>query len=194
MSEYWKNPPEENNPINYLTPNCWVRSGDFVNKIEFLGLKDNSILELGSGLGRNLAVLKYAGYSDVSGVEINRNAVALMHDNFPILQDTMIRIDSIQKVLFSLEKNCFDLVFTMATLEHIDYSFDFCLKEISRIAKKYIITVEDEKRNGPRHFSRNYKKIFEGLGFQQIKLFSLLGLGDCFKMRIFQRKGVRNRE
>jgi len=189
MSEYWKNPPEENNPTNYLNPNCWLRSGDFVNKIKFLERKNNRILELGSGIGRNLAVLKYAGYSDVSGIEINRDAVTSMYNTFPILKDTMIRIGDIQKVLFSIEKDSFDMVFTMATLEHIDYSFDYCLKEISRIAKKYIITIEDEKGRGARHFPRNYKKVFEALGFKQIKILSLLGLSDNFKMRIFQKRG-----
>ena len=40
-----------------------------------------------------------------------------------------------------------DLVFTMAVLEHIHLDSEWVFSEMARIAKKYLITIEDEKNS-----------------------------------------------
>jgi|GEM_PF-2464290 hypothetical protein len=63
----------------------------------------------------------------------------------------------------------FDLVYTMAVLEHIHDESEFIFSHITRITRKILITIEDEGGISWRHFPRNYKKIFENLGMKQIE-------------------------
>lgn len=77
----------------------------------------------------------------------------------------------------------FDLVFTMAVLEHIkDISF------LRKIKTKYFITMEDERgKSRWWYFKRNYKEVFEQLGFRQLEEQNLEGIIDNnFTYRLFR--------
>ena len=196
VQEFWKNPidrskAENNQPINYLKGS--VRSEYLVKLIDqYLLQKYNSrILEVGCNVGRNLNFLHAAGYTDLVGIEINEKAIALMRTAYPDL-DAFIFKSSIEDVLPGIESDSYDLIFTMAVLEHIHYESDFIFFEIARISKKYIITIEDEITEwSERHFPRNYKKVFENGEWKQVYGINGAELGfldDRFWVRVFKRE------
>ena len=71
--EYWKNPDSQNNPIGYLEP---IQRSEFLyERIKNVVKPDDSILELGCNVGRNLNYLWNNGYHELSGVDINKETL-----------------------------------------------------------------------------------------------------------------------
>mgnify|MGYP003329166643 FL=1 len=64
-------------------------------------------------------------------------------------------------------------------------------KAIERITKKYLITIEFEDSIHPTHFSRNYNKVFEKLGFEMLEEYNEKKVKDIFrsdvKVRILKK-------
>ena len=58
-----------------------------------------------------------------------------------------ITIDSLENALKRCPSNHFDLVFTMAVLEHIHKDSECIFSEIKRITKKYIICTTKPRRS-----------------------------------------------
>ena len=131
---------------------------------------DFSILELGGGCGVNLNSLHNMGYSDLRGIEINTSAVEMMKTAFPELTSTAkIRVGSLEDTLPTMEPNSVDVIFTMAVAYHIHPTSNFIFREMMRIARKYICTIELESANCDYVFARNYGRVFQRLGCLQIK-------------------------
>ncbi|HBE73717.1 MAG TPA: class I SAM-dependent methyltransferase [candidate division Zixibacteria bacterium] len=191
IHSYWKNPGDAGNkPECYLeTPETLARSEYLVNLVKNTGGKNDSILEIGCNVGRNLNCLRKNGYVRLSGIEISENAVKYMKDHYPELYDSVtihnVAIENVIKKFNDLE---YDVVFTMAVLEHLHWDSEWVMKEIARISKKAIITIEDEKTMGWKHFGRNYKNIFEEYGFKQVlEDTNIADLDDCTIARILIR-------
>ena len=195
--EFWKNPVtsekkevEKNSPKDYLSFND-KRSPVLHQIIErFLDNKNSKILELGPNAGRNLNYLYQKGYQNVHGIEINPNAVALLAEAFPEISKN-ITLSSLEDSLPKLSDNSYDLVFSMAVLEHISTDSDFIFDEIKRISSSYIITIEDEVTSwSERHFQRNYKEVFESNEWKEIFSANCEEydcLDDRFFIRVFKR-------
>ena len=124
------------------------------------------------------------------GVEINEKAIILLRENYPKLKDNRhINSGAVEDVIKNYSDEFFDCVFTMAVLMHIHPDSNWIFKEIARITKKYILTVENEEAtNVWRIFPRNYKIIFENLGFKQIKEIKCEGTLKDYTFRLFKRK------
>ena len=130
-------------------------------------------------MGRNLNYLFNAGYKKLGGVEISKEAIDLMKKTYPEMAEQIeIWNSPIEDVIVNFKGNSFDLIFTMAVLEHIHPDSKFIFSEMVRITKKYLITIEDEKGISWRHFPRNYKKIFEPLGMKQVEQFNCREIKD----------------
>ena len=163
LHEYWKNPEPKNQPDKYIDHP--YRTEYLVGLFEkFVGMSD-SILEIGSNVGRNLNGLWRTGYRDLSGIEINENAVVLMEETYSDMparvaigraEDAIVLCTSV------------DVIFSMCVLMHIHPDSEFIFKEMARVANKYIITIEDEVKETWRHCPRNYKEVFEPFGFEQV--------------------------
>lgn len=159
---YWKNPPESNHPSRY-------RSVKHVNRSKFLCkffIKNNisitsKILELGCSCGRNLNQLSLNGFSNLYGFDINKEAIELQKEYYSNLK-VKTKVGSLEKLLVK-EKNIYDVVFTMAVLHHIHNNNIWIFEHIARITKRYLCIIEYDK--DPR---RNYKKIFESYGLNEI--------------------------
>ena len=84
----------------------------------------------------------------------------------------IIHNQAIEDVIKGFKDDAFDVVFTMAILQHIHPKSEWIFSEIVRITKSFLIIREAEGYISWRHFPRNYKKIFERLGMKQIEAYN----------------------
>jgi 2-polyprenyl-3-methyl-5-hydroxy-6-metoxy-1,4-benzoquinol methylase len=170
------------------------RRGDLLLQLlDSCSLDDPSILEVGCNVGRNLECLRQAGYTRLAGIEINQDAIDLLQRQFPQLAETAsITISPVEEAIVKLNKSSFDVVFSMAVLVHIHTDSDWVFAEMARVARRNIITIEDELNCTERHFKRNYKTIFEAHGFRQLNerdCKDIEGLDASYTARVFARIG-----
>ncbi len=170
LLHYWRSPWNGSNlPQEYLEGK--TRSLFLVEIIKRYAETNAKILEVGCGVGRNLNYLFLAGFKELSGIEISENAVQLLKQSYPEMA-VHIKIYNmpVEEVIRHFKDDEFDVVFTMAVLEHIHPDSEWIFPEIARITKDYLITIEDERSLSWRHFPRCYKRIFEPLGMKQTEV------------------------
>lgn len=87
------------------------------------------------------------------------------------LQENGFDVDGIDKIygtsIEDVEEKKYDIIYTMSTLFLIPENLSWIFKKIAKMAKRYIITVEGETTKG-LVIGRNYKEIFEPLGFKEV--------------------------
>ncbi|MFA5397753.1 MAG: class I SAM-dependent methyltransferase [Methanogenium sp.] len=159
--DYWKNPKENRNkPENYI---LFKERTNFLFK-ELFQLKEidknYTFFEIGCNSGRDLIFLYDNGFKNLTGIDINKKVIEFAQKQ---LINTNVRLinNEIEKEIILFNDNEFDVVFSFATLMQIHDDSFWIFDEILRIAQKYIIIVENEKRD--------YKTIFEKNNFKQIK-------------------------
>jgi SAM-dependent methyltransferase len=193
--EYWESSANSdvNNPMSYAAKDTSIVNlmASFWHPEVHAGL---SVLELGCNCGVNLNALSHLGYDRLAGVEINEAAVDLIPKAFPDLS-TMVWTGSFEDVLPSLADGSSDVVFSMASLMHVHPSSHFVFHEIARVARKYIATVDDEDESCGYVFPRDYQRVFERLGFDQVrerKVPHINAYSNYWKytMRLFRKAGV----
>ena len=186
LSEFWSNPNEGNKPANYLEGE--VRSRYLIDILSKRSKPESGILEIGCNVGRNLHFLQDAGFTKLTGIELNASAVEMLKTSYPDLAAKATIINRpIEEVIHDFKDRQFDLVFTMAVLEHIHFDSEWIFAEITRITHT-LVTIEDEYEISWRHFPRKYKQIFESLGMRQIEEFpcrDIEGFGANFRARVF---------
>ena len=197
LLSYWKDPwDQDNNPVDYI-------QGDGRSKLltEFIrrySSKKDSVMEIGCNVGRNLEYIRNDGYKKLYGVEPSESAIELMKRVYPeISKKAKFYNEAIEDVIKSFDDKQFDVVFTMATLEHIHSDSEWVFAEMVRIVGKVLITIEDEVFDSWRHFPRDYQKVFEKLGMMQVEASNCLevpGLNANFTIRVFKRKRGRPRK
>jgi len=190
---YWTNPTDApNKPQEYAK---YTKRSDFLMSIlpNYVN-KDESILELGCNCGRNLNALYLAGYYDLSGIDINASAIRLCEKIYPDLYSVAeFYTESIESWMKTNPLQ-YDCIFTMAVLEHIPKESEWIFVNIAHKARGAIITIEDENSGGPKHFPRNYQKVFDGLGWRQIFEQQATSANELHGLiaRVFTRKVVNN--
>lgn len=187
LHEYWRSAADENAPELYATEGD-ERSEFLVHLVRQHGDIDSSILELGCNVGRNLEHLRAAGFRHLTGVEISQRAIDVMVRTYPELTASAdIRVGTLEDTLPQIAGG-FDVVFTMAVLEHIHDDSARVFGEMVRITAKRLITVEDETSYSWRHFPRNYGRVFGALGLRQLdEIKSVPGAPRAFVARVFAR-------
>ncbi len=191
LQEYWKNPGDGlNDPFQYLFPDGWLRSIRLYDVIRDLIPPGEapSILELGTNIGRNLMMLMFGNYEKLHGIELSEIAVQNMLDWFPKSRTIKIQIGAVEDLLYDIVQDEFDIVFTMAVLEHLPIESEHVFKQIANITKQYLITIEDEKCTSWRHFPRAYDKVFKPLGLKQIKVIKRFTGLRTFVCRVFKKE------
>lgn len=189
LHQYWKDPYDGANlPQGYLEGK--ERSELLLGIIKRYTTPDSKILEIGCNVGRNLNHLSQAGFKNLEAIEISENAIQLLKKSHPeMASHTKIHNTSIEDIIKEFGDNEFDIVFTMAVLEHIHKDSEWIFSDMVRITKDCLIVVEDEHCESWRHFPRNYKKIFERLGMKQIEEINCADVGglSCYYFaRIFK--------
>ena len=126
--------------------------------------KDAKILEVGCNRGIQMQMLKKMGYSDLTGIEINENAIALAREdkNLCIMESSAFDIP--------FKDDFFDLVFTSGVLIHIaPENLEKAIREIIRVSKRYIFGVEyysdhceeiEYRGNKNKLWKNNFPKLF----------------------------------
>jgi len=74
---------------------------------------------LGCNVGRNLFCLWQAGYKNISGIELNKHALEVMRTSFPVIDRESIYNGFLEDILPELEDRKFDIIFSLAVLEHV---------------------------------------------------------------------------
>jgi 2-polyprenyl-3-methyl-5-hydroxy-6-metoxy-1,4-benzoquinol methylase len=186
LHKYWKYPLQSNLPERYMSKNRNGRSLFLVDLLDKIGVKrEHAVLEIGCNAGRNLIHLRNAGYSNLYGIEISEEAVELMRSIAPEVAKT-VSVGAVEDVLPSFGE--VDVIFSMAVLVHLHPDSQFVMEMMAQKARKFIVTVEDEFSNGPRHCARNYRMIFEGLGMRQVYYSPVIpGLNDKYCARAFSK-------
>ena len=191
LHQYWKSPWDGANlPQNYLMGEA--RSKFLVNLIKKYAKPDSRILEIGCNVGRNLNYLFRNDFKNLSGIEISDIAVKQLIESYPEMAKIInIYNFPVEKIIKKLRDGKFDIVFTMAVLEHIHVDSEWIFPEIVRITKGFLITIEDERGISWGRFPRNYKKIFQSFGMRQIEEINcdqIDGLGNYFFARVFKKR------
>lgn len=173
--EFWRNPRghalEDGGLKSICVPEFFIDLKGVTAMVTSTLLKylplDASIIELGCGTGRNLAGLKAVGYTDLFGVEINKDAIALGRKSFPLLEGIEILCSSIEDCINDLpEADCY---YTQGVLMHLPPSSDWVHKVISDKAQKLIMTSENEDHGYVIAWARDYGKIFQGFGWIELE-------------------------
>lgn len=169
--EYWKNPTDaDNDPTDYSSQLLERRSEELLQLFRVYAPDTASrVLEVGCNAGRNLNYLHRHGYRNVSGIEISPAAVETLKRVYPALtaHATIYNIP-VEEQIRKFSDGQFDVVFTMAVMEHIHPDSDWVFKEMARVTSKVLIAIENEQDVSERTWRRNYRKVFEALGMQQV--------------------------
>ena len=104
--------------------------------------KEYCILEIGCNAGRNLNHLWQAGYKNICGMEISEYAVKRLRIEYSCLADVPVEIGPAELSIRRRLDNSVDVIFTMATLEHLHPDNRYLFKEIARVTRKYVLAIE----------------------------------------------------
>ena len=192
LHNYWENPDNNNDPAGYVQHE--QRSLFLLDLLKQYVSPQSSILEIGCNVGRNLHYLYQASFRNLVGIEINSKAVDLLRATFPELVEIPVQIEPVESALPKTPDNSFDIIFTMATLEHVHPESAWIFQEMARVAREYIITIEDEKVKIWRSFPRNYRHVFERLGFYQVSeagCDNIEGLGKTMIARVLRKSSAK---
>jgi len=182
--EYWSGitPEDRNYYENYKSEAANIRSFflcGLINDIIDLDF-ESKICEIGCNAKRNLHFLEKNGYKNLYGFDVNKQA---LDNGYAVRAE--IRNDSI--VDYFLVRQKFDLVFSMAVLQHLPREIDYIFEDVAK-STKYLLTIEDEWKSAKRTFNRNYKDVFEGIGMTEIfssRPVKISGLNRGFMARLF---------
>ena len=145
---------------------------------------DAAILEVGCGSGRHLAHLRHNGFENLTGIDINGDAVDVMADHYPRLAETgTFHTTSIEDYVTDIQTDAFDAVYSVETLQHVHPDNAWVFEELARITSDLLITAENEGNSPDRGraetavsyvdddfplFHRDWKRVFSDIGLAQL--------------------------
>jgi SAM-dependent methyltransferase len=166
LHDFWRQrEPEGNAPELYIAPQAWERSQVLLDMISDLP-KDARILEVGCNLGRNVVHLFRAGYHNIEAIEISPHAVRQLREHFPELVNVPIHLGAAEDILPTFADRSFDLVFTMAVMEHIHPASVGVFDDIARIAKRIVAIEPSSYHISTRQFPHDLPAMFSERGFK----------------------------
>jgi 2-polyprenyl-3-methyl-5-hydroxy-6-metoxy-1,4-benzoquinol methylase len=89
---------------------------------------------------------------------------------------------------FAKRMGRYDLIFSLAVLEHVHYDSDWIFKKLASRCD-WLLTIEDEEAWTAYHFPRAYGQIFAELGMTETYTDNdllAIGLGSTFRARLFK--------
>ena len=152
--------------------------------------KDATILELGCNCGRNLHWLRKAGYRWATGVEINPRAREVAEREFGAETAALIATSSIEDYVDP--DKWFGVVFTSGVLMHLHPESEWVFQIMADMARGWLMCSEVEAQADTKknfyEWPRNYRTIFEGLGFEQVHEQLATAQSGRTILRVFKRR------
>ena len=152
----------------------WVR-GRIVERVG----TDATVLEVGCGVGRHLAELADAGVTDLTGVDVNADAIDAVAESYPALAENgTFHVGPLEEYLTTVEDDAFDAVFSVETLQHIHPDAAWVFAELARVTADSLVTVENESGrpgtvnhvdDGLPLYYRDWHDVFTGLGLVEVE-------------------------
>lgn len=169
MHAYWRDPDDDiDQPENHV--DLEKESRFLVDLVEPYLTPSSHVVEIGCNVGRNLNYLYEAGYENLTGIELNDGAVALMAEEYPELYDAITVYNApVEEVLPELPDDSVDLAFTFAVLAHLPVENEFVFDELVRVTDGHIVTVENERTLTFKQVPRNYLEVFAHRGCEQVE-------------------------
>jgi len=186
IQDYWRSPPgKSNQPDAYVDYEAQSRS--VYQLVQELGVATGPLLEIGPNVGRSLQTFFEGGWSDLTGIEINPEAVAKMAVLFPEMaaRATILNMP-VEEGIVTLPERHFELVFSKAVLLHIHPDSDWVFERMARVTRGTLIVIENEDQKSYKLFPRQYRPIFEGHGMVQIDERRLPDIPDSYIARSFR--------
>lgn len=143
-----------------------------------------TILEAGVGFGRNIKfLLEHNISATISGVDVSPEMIKKAK-KFVNSKNVRLQVMDVNKLSFN--DKSFDLVFTHGVLMHIPQDkVKGALREISRVARKHILLIEQNYGGNEYTFIHNYRKILKDLGISNVQYRRDKKLGlDFIKIKI----------
>lgn len=161
---------DRNNSIEEANRLYKERTGITVEEIFkkiFLDIDKNAkILELGCNIGLKLSLLQNLGFTDLTGVEINKKAYKIAKKNLPNVKFYNSSIEE-----FDPGQEKFDLVYTTGVLIHINpEALPEIMRKIISLSKKYIFDSENYSDKLTEVNYRGHQKTFWKQNFPQLFL------------------------
>jgi SAM-dependent methyltransferase len=159
----WANgaPGKLQTPLNFTTIDADARLLlDWVVKV--CPDKDAPILDLGCNCGRLMIDLAGKGYSNLTGVDVMRSAIALFEERSPeVFRRAKVTNDLFQRFLLRQPDRAFELTYSHgATIELVHPSFD-TVRHLCRVTRRHICLLLHENEA----FRRDWIGQFAGHGF-----------------------------
>jgi SAM-dependent methyltransferase len=102
-------------------------------------------MELGCGPGRHLAHLHDAGFSDLSGLDVNSEAFDVLAEEYPDLDAVGDFVcDPIESAVPGYAADQFDAMYSVETLQHVHPDEAAVFEDIVRVTGDILVTVENE--------------------------------------------------
>lgn len=141
--------------------------------------RDAQVLEVGCGVGRHLAELVSAGFTGLSGVDVNDDALSVLRETYPELAAVgEFHAGTIEEYVQSLGTDAVDAVFSVETLQHIHPETTWVFAELARVTGELLVTVENEsgEYGTVNHvddrlplYYRDWRRMFTERGFKQVE-------------------------
>lgn len=141
------------------------------------------VLDLGCGAGSHLGYLYENGYTDLYGIDINEAKIELMEAAFPEMYAVAnVTAGPAQEYLREFDDGHFDVVYSIATLQHIQSNEEALYDELVRVTDGILITFEIDREAFESgrdtaelsfgwHLNaelRDYREIFEPRGLTEV--------------------------
>jgi SAM-dependent methyltransferase len=177
--DYWVDPPGSghgNSPEAYAeSTNNW--DAEWMLSTALKHVPTGTVLEFGCNAGR---VLHYfAERYKVIGLELNPKAVELARQTFPNLREARLLVGNGEETLRTLPTGSVDVSYSSHALRHVGPSLILSIaQELTRVTTKLLIISEDEGTWDTLNFPRNYRRLFEQMGWHQTEKHYAVDLGD----------------
>ena len=128
-----------------------------------------SVFEVGCNAGTNLEFWRNQGVKEFGAIEIGSAALEeLNHSYVELSRNVNIWEGSLEEKLPEIPRSSFDLLFSMAVLEHVHPSSFEVFRGMSDIACSTIVICEREDVHTMSMVPRNYQYVFERMGWFQV--------------------------
>lgn len=183
-TKFWTNNKEirDGNHPSYYAMHIW-RSFWLVDIMHDRVPGATQIVEIGSGIGRNLCILEKSGYKRLTGIEPSKQSIEIGELIYPSKWETIN--ETVQDCIKVVPAECY---ISMACLQHVHPEYDWVFKYIAKA--KYLVLIEMERGTDGYDFiyPRNYKDLFpdhEVIHEEQV----FLDKSQMYMARVYRKGG-----